>query len=244
MNNEEKRKQLQKLWKIILGGLVCLAVGPFALLIVGLGPAILLSWVIIQFLPWFSASIANWRLKALKAEAARNPVETLQNGYIQQQQKLAEARKAIVTFKSEIESYASELSGFKKQFPQDSLKFEATLTKMRQLYDFREDKYHQAKHQLDAKAVEIEKAEAIWKMAKAAEKLHQTAGMTEQDFLAKIMEETALASVDNSLNAAIAELDLSLAEEVEKAGPTPKLVADKRTTVSEYLTASEMAKAN
>lgn len=80
---EQKRKRIEGLVKI--GGLcvIGLVVAPFIFLtiqgLLGLVLAAGISFTAINFVPWYAAKVANWRLKAIKHEASKNPIETLQN---------------------------------------------------------------------------------------------------------------------------------------------------------------------
>jgi hypothetical protein len=93
--------------------------------------------------------------------------------------------------------------------------------------DIRQKNYRRAVQELMAFDLEIRKAGAIWDMAQAAISMNQAAGMTEDDFLAKISRETAIDSVTTNLNSAIADLETSLLDEPE----LPKLT-DTQTPIT------------
>ncbi len=237
MNNSlspEARKQRAELAVKIVGLLaVCLVLGPFFFVILhGLGAiAAMIAgaaavFTVVKFLPWFALKVGNWRLKAIKAEASRNPVETLQNDYGKRSQALGEFREKIVSFSAEVKNFAGKLVDFNKQYPLEAPKFKEQLGKMKQLLELRQRKYSQAQDNLVAYELEIQKAGAIWDMGQAAAKMNEAAGMTEEDFLAKIQVETAMNSIQTNLNAAFADLEISLLDDdKEKA---QKLFADKQ----------------
>jgi hypothetical protein len=217
VNLESKRKNIERVVKV-LGLLVAgFVVAPFVFIaikgLIGLALAAVVGWGIVFFTPVVAAMMANWRLKALKAEAARNPVETLQNDYAKRQTALAEFRQAIVTFSGEVKNFADKLVDFVKQYPAEAAKFKEQLSKMKQLLALRQKKYTQAQESLVAYELEIQKAGAIWEMGCAAAKMNEAAGMTEDDFLAKIQTETALNSIQTNLNEAFADLEISLLDE-------------------------------
>ena len=238
MNTEQKRKRIELAVKLVGLGIAGFIVAPFVFIaikgLVGLVLAALFGWAVVWFTPVVATTLANWRLKALKAEASRNPVETLQNDYIKRREKLGEFREAIKTFMAEIENFADKLSAFAKQYPQEAPKFKSNLEKMKQLLSLRQNKYKQAERQLEAYELEIQKAGAIWEMGQAAAAMNQAAGMTEEDFMAKVMVETALDSVQKNLNSALAELEVSLLEESESAH-APKLVTEGVEPAVDYL---------
>lgn len=177
--------------------------------------------------PVFSAKIANWRLKALKAEAFKNPVETLQNDYKKRESALGEFRNSINTFSSKVKSFADKVATFKVQYPEEVEKFKKQLEKMEQLLALRRRRYAEAKDQLERYQEEIVKAGAIWDMGQAAAEMSQAAGMTEGDWEAKIMVETALSSVTENMNKAFAELETSLIDEESEASSV-----DRKTTAN------------
>lgn len=218
----EKRKQrIMKIGKVGLLALVGFVVAPFIFLaikgLIGLVVAAGIGLLLINITPVLMEKFANWRLKAIKAEAAKNPIETLQRDFGQRQDALQRFREAITTFSAATMTFGDKLDGFKEQFPKDATKFEQQLAKMKKLLDIRRLRYKEAEDALEQYAAEIDRAKAIWAMGLEAAKMNKAAGMTEEDFLAKIKVETALDSVQTSMNTAFAELETSLLEaKVEK----------------------------
>lgn len=217
---EQRKQRLETIVKVV--GLLAIAVilGPLYLTILhGLGviAALLVGvgvlFTVNKFLPYFALAIGNARLKAIKAEAAKNPVETLQNDYMKRQSALEEFRQKITVFAAEVMNFADKLVEFSQKFPAEAPKFKENLAKMKQLLALRQKKYSQAQDNLAAYELEIQKAGAIWDMGQAAAKLNEAAGMTEEDFFAKIQVETALNSVQTNLNQAFADLEISLLDE-------------------------------
>lgn len=222
----EQRKQRTELIVKVIGLLgVCLVLGPLAttlaaggMALAGLIAGAAALFTVWKFIPWFALKVGNARLKAIKAEAAKNPVETLQNDYRKRQSALAEFRQKIIDFSAEIANFADKLNDFAAKFPTEAPKFKEQLSAMKKLRDIRLAKYKRAEENLEAYELEIQKAGAIWEMGQAAAKMNECAGMTEDDFLQKIQVETALGSITTSMNTAFAELELSLAEEEQAKG--------------------------
>jgi hypothetical protein len=235
----EQRKQRTELVIKVVGLLgVCLVLGPLATTLAAGGMALAglivgaaALFTVVKFIPWFALKIGNARLKAIKAEAAKNPVETLQNDYQKRQTALGEFRQKIVNFSAEVKNFADKLVDFNKRFPAEAPKFKEQLAKMKQLLDLRQKKYQQAQDNLGAYELEIQKAGAIWDMGQAAAKMNEAAGMTEEDFLQKIQVETALDSITINLNEAFADLEISLMDDdKEKA---KELYAQKQQQLGE-----------
>ena len=153
MDNEQKKKNAILAVKL-LGGLgIGFVVAPFIFIaiqgIIGLIVAAAISFVCWKFTGWFAMKVGNWRLKAIKAEAMKNPIETLQNDFVRRQDALTKFRGSISKFTAEIANFADKLVGFNKQYPEEAEKFKGQLNKMKQLLSLRENKYREADRNLD-----------------------------------------------------------------------------------------------
>jgi len=218
MNDLElKRDRIEKVVKIVSLLVVGFFVAPVVFIsikgLIGLVIAGAISLVVVNLIPWFSAVVANWRLKALKHEAARNPIETLQNDYRKRIDALQAFRQSILNSKAEVASFRDKLDGFKRQYPADAAKFDEQYRQMLALLKLRGKKYEEAKGNLERYDGEITRAKAIWDMAQAAAAMNKAAGVDADEFFAKIQVETALDSVQKNLNLAFADLEMSLVDE-------------------------------
>jgi hypothetical protein len=96
---EVKRKRIETAVKILALGVVGFFVAPFIFAaiggMIGLAIAGVVGLVAINLAPSVAVAVANWRLKALKAVAAANPIETLENRYQDRQSALAGIRENI-----------------------------------------------------------------------------------------------------------------------------------------------------
>jgi len=226
---QEKRKRIERMVKGgVAGFAVIIALGFVSgLIIAGVQAlfAIVFAGIagvtLVNLAPLVAFKFSNWRLKELKAEASKNPIETLQNQYGERHDALLRFKSAIETFVGEVKGFKDKLEGFKVQFPADAPKFEDQLNQMVKLLHIRKEKYKEAKGQLELFDQEISRAKAIWEMGLAAVAMNKASGDMEGDFMAKIKVETALDSVTSSMNMAFAELETSLLDE-EK---TPKQIA-------------------
>lgn len=221
MDLEARRQRIQNIVRLLALLTVGFFVAPFIFIaikgLVGLAIAGTMGIGMYYLSFPISAALANWRLKLIKAEAARNPVETLQNDYQKRQSALNSFKESIRNFTAEVQTFADKLSMFTKQYPAEAPKYRDQLSKMNQLLQLREAKFKQAQKNLADYEMEIQKAGAIWEMGCAAAKMNKAAGMTEDDFFAKIQVETALDSVQKNLNMAFADLEVSLLDEDNSA---------------------------
>lgn len=212
-------------WGLGLGAAVLVAPVVFLAVkgIVGLAAAAVVGLVLINGAPVLAMTLANWKLKGIKYAATSNPVETLQNAYREQDAALDRFRQSITDFRAEVANFSTQVDGFAAQFPQDASKFSAQLEAMNRLLKVRESRYQTARGELQKFAGEIKRAEAIWKMGQAAQRLNKAAGFSDDDFLARIKTETALDSVQSSMNKAFAELETSLMDETPHPVDLPTL---------------------
>ena len=167
------------------------------------GAVCFVTWT---FLPNFERKMANWRLKALKAEAAANPVETLQNNYQHAAEALEKKKQGLIDFKSGVRAYADQVGEFKRRWPQDGPKYDAILARLQATAVTFEAKYRESVKNLADFQMEIEKAEAEWNLGNAAAKA-QGIAMTQGDFDDMISTKTALGSVQLNLDRALSDLD-------------------------------------
>jgi DNA repair exonuclease SbcCD ATPase subunit len=230
VNLDIRKEKLATKVKWGLALLAALIVSPVIFMIVqglvGLAIAGVVGLAIISFAPVVAMKFANWKLRAIKAEAAANPVETMQNVYREKDGSIKAFAQRIEDFATEVGNFDDKLDGFKTEFPADAAKFEATLQAMTSLLSRRRARLTEARQELNSFASEIRKADAIWKMGLAAQSMHRAAGMTEDDFMQRIKTETAIDAVQSNLNRALAQLETSLAEEMPAIENNPSQVID------------------
>lgn len=223
MNDIElKRVKIERLAKI---GALCLAgflIAPIILAtikgIIGLIIAGVITLAAVNLAPWYCAKVANWRIMALKHEAAKNPIPTLENEYIARASKLDQFKDSLENFKAAVKAFYSKLNDVKKRFPEEAQQFEDNYAKLKQLEDLRSRKYLDARQSLADFRASIDKAQIIWDLGQEAKKTSDAAGIGDEDILADIKTKTAIDSVQRSLDTAFADLEISLLEE----GAAPK----------------------
>ncbi len=250
IDDQKRRQRIETVVKVVGLAVVGFIVAPFIFVaikgLIGLAIAGTIGLAGIYATPWIAAKFANWRLKLIKAEAMKNPIETLQNDYSRRQEALGQFLESIKKFAAEVMTFKDKLVTFSKQYPDEADKFKDNLLKMNQLLQLRQAKYKDAKENLADYELEIQKASAIWDMGQAAAQMNKAAGMSQDDFFAKIAVETALDSVQKNLNTAFAELETSLLDEDKdvKAMRESKanlLVADQSTPDSSGRTRTKIA---
>jgi len=190
---------------------IWVAIGGIIGLIVAVG-VILVAWML---RPVAFSFAANMRLKLIKAEAAKNPVETLQNDLKDKAQALANRKDAIETLNSQIRTFSDKVDEIKASYGPDDAgyqKLSRDLADLRRVYAHRCEKWKEAREQLKLYEEEIKRANMIWEAAQAAAAARETSGLTEDEFFAKLRTETAFEAIKKSYNDALASLDTALLE--------------------------------
>lgn len=258
MNVAEKALQKEKLTKLAKYGVIGLAgllFAPIAFMtiggMIGLGVAAIVAYIGYSMAPVVAVKIANAKYRALDAErvdhiakvqtaAAENPIETL---IIQSQQKRDASDKfklSITTFRTEVKNFEDQLKTFAREYPEDVDRFKNQLEAMNKLLAFRESRYKQLQVELDNFDEAIKRAQAMWKMSQAAQKMNKMAGMEVGDQFEKIKADSAINSVMTSMNRAFSEMETALLDnkEVQQAvlavenNESPALIADSQTITS------------
>lgn len=191
----------------VIKGLVMLIVGIALVLLLVNGGSVLAN------------KFKLWKYAALKADARKSPIETLQTEYAADKVKLAERLEKIVKFSAKCKDYKDKLDGFIRGFPQDAAKFQTVYEGMVALLMQRKRKYAEAKLALEDREKEIQRADAIWQMVLASADLKEEAGDVEDEYISKLKQETALDAVRSGFNKSMADLDVLLMEEVDITTP-------------------------
>lgn len=221
MNDLElKRKRIETVVKVLGLGAVAFFLAPFIVMtikgLIGLTVAAVISLLVVNVgVPWFAIKLANWRLKALKYEASLNPIETLENQYGQRVEALNGIRDNLKEFFAVVQELASQIKEHEERYPDKPSQFTEKYQKMLALYNQRAIKYKQAQKNLGQFAELIEEKRSDWKVAQAAAKAMKLANVG-QDFQDKLMQDTALSSIQDGLNLAFSELEVSLLDEANQ----------------------------
>lgn len=227
----------------LLGVAAVLVAGEFGGLIISgvealfaLAAAGVTAAVCVYFLPVITFKLANARMKMIVGEAEHNPIETLRNDYIYRQNQLQRADDSIQEFEMEIRNYDDQCREFKEQYPDEAENF---LEISQAMHDgLREMKSEQAiaRAAVADLAQKIKKAEAIYKMSLAAQRVTSLSRDSQEKVFADIKQQVAFDAVRSQLNRSFAALDRAMAKrtELSQRAAAPALPA---TTVTDTLPA-------
>ena len=218
---EQRAQHWHTIGKVAAFGVLGLIVSPIIGLaiygMVGILIAAAIGFGSIMFAPVVGTWAFNARLKMIKAEAAKNPIETLQAELQRQLQVLEQKKAAIETFNARIATFDNQIDDFRRNYPEEVGKYEEILDKMKQRSAQLVQQYKAATAQTKSFSKEIEKAEAIWKMAQAAAEAMKCTPTTD-DFYAKIKVGTSIDAVRESMNRAISTIDTASLDDISSMG--------------------------
>jgi hypothetical protein len=214
---ELKRKRIETFGKVLGLGIAGFLFAPIAyatitgvisLLVVG----VIALAVVNVGVPWFAVSLANWRLKALKSAAAANPIETLENRYQDRQNALVGIRENIKKSYSVLQELYAQIQEHAEKYPNRPSQYLEKYNKLKALVELRGKKYKQAQVNLAAFGELIEEKRSDWKIAQTMAAASELANVGE-DFTSKLLQDTALNTIQDGLNMAFSELETSLLDE-------------------------------
>jgi hypothetical protein len=224
----QKKAALIK-WAII--GACCVVAAPAALMVLKGVVALAVAGVVgagsIFFAPVVAQRMAIQRVKMEVRSAEENPIETLQNEYVQMQKDAESFEKEVTAFAAEVDSFAQQTQEYKKEYPDDAKLFEDQLTAMRTLQTYKEGKFKQAQADLHTFDGVVKRAKAMWKMALSAKRMNEIAGRQSVDVFSQIRKDTSLDTVRQATYQSFAEVRTALLKKVDMpgAGGQAKLAA-------------------
>lgn len=202
--------------KIAAYGILGFFISPFVLSaiqgLLGLIALVAIYGIVWVMLPAIGDAGKNLRLKLIKAEAARNPIETLEAEHLRRTHVLQERKVKIENLAAKTNGFGTKLAGFKRDYPEEAPVYQEIYDKMVLLLKRSREQWVIAEQQLEAFEGEIEKAKAKWAMALAASDLRQDAGRVEAEFLAKLKVNYSFETIETGMNLAFAQLDTLLME--------------------------------
>lgn len=201
--------------------------GAIGLLVVGV-----VAVTLINVMPIISIKFANWKLKELKAEADKNPIETLEREYATQVDELRVRGQTIEKFSAQVRIYKDKSDKFAKEFPDEAAKFREEYLNMKELLRLQVLAFQKVKADLADFDKQIQKARAIWDMTQELAKLRQFAGGAAEEYYRRIQVDTALNSVQKSIGEAFASLDMALLDAQSADRKPAKKAAKTEITVS------------
>lgn len=169
------------------------------------GALMLGTWMV---LPAVESFAANMRLKLVKSEAARNPVETLQNDHRQQTVVLNERLKGIDEMAGAVRTLDEVIDRLESEFPDspELPQLREDHAELVSLEKHRRQDWQEARVTLGLFENEIRRVSRLWDVAQAAARARKSSGLTEGEWMNKLKSETAITTIRTNLNTQLSAL--------------------------------------
>ncbi|CUJ49325.1 Uncharacterised protein [Achromobacter sp. 2789STDY5608633] len=216
-DTEAKRRWLARLGLGAVSVVVFGLLAPFLFMGVGGLVAAIVFLVVggaaMALAPAMSMKFANWRIKAIQAEARRNPIQTMTAVLIRRRQDLGKQNAKIDKYEAAVQLFESKVKSLKRQFPDDQKGFEEQLEGMRKLLALRRERARDAKAQLAVFEAEIDKQKARYEVAMAALQVErQSKNIDDQEVFDKIKINESFDAVELAVGESFAQLSSALDE--------------------------------
>lgn len=223
---EVKRQKYNTAFKVGLIGLAALIISPIIFMVVqglvGAAIAAGIGLVVVNAAPVVSMKLANWKVKGIVAEAAKNPIETMTNLLIEKRKAYQQFKESVTNAVTARNSFAEKCTKFAKQYPARAPEFQKQLDNMTALVEQKKRALNDAEEALKQGALKLEEMKAYWDMSQAAIEANKAAGMDTGDFYEKLKVDTACDAVFDSMSKAFAQLEVEAALQIDN-DPSPTL---------------------
>lgn len=230
MEDQVKKQQFIKIATVGVALVACALALPViiygALGMMGFLIAGAIGLIGINAAPVVALKLSDWKYRAMDEERVQhiekvvkaaevNPIETLIQQSMEKRQASDAFKQSISAFSTEVKNFTDQIKEFGKEYPDDVARFQAQLDAMNKLLSFRQDRYKQLQKELDNFDSAIKRAQAMWKMSQAAQKMNKMAGVELADPFVKIKADAAIDSVMTSMNRAFSEMETALLDNKE-----------------------------
>lgn len=213
--NDDRKARLATAVKWSIGVAAAALVAPIVFLAikgaVGIIVATILGLAIVNFAPVLSMKFANWKLRAIKSEAATNPIETLENLIIAKEAAFERFKSAVETGVKARRDFAQKTEAFKTRYPHRAAEFEQSLANMTEVMRQKTQALRDAQQTLEDAHHKLDEMRAYWAMSQDLQAANEQTGMDTGDLYEKMKADTAVDAVFGSVNAAFAQLEVAAA---------------------------------
>lgn len=205
--------------------LVALVISPiiFAIVkgVVGLALAAVILLVLNALAPAFSIWLGQLKYGAMRAVISRAPVDALVQRLDERWKAIGTAAEALKTQAAELQQFKAKVSQYVRDWPEEAPAMQEKLAAYEKLFALRTDMFKRAKQDTQEFARKVDKAEAVYSMALADQKLAKSFGK-QRDFDAYFREKVAFEEIDKASATSLASLQMALLdEELDKKVDAP-----------------------
>lgn len=155
-----------------------------------------------------SRKLANWRIKEIKAEARKNPIETMENEALDMAGRIEKFKEALTTRKAQGAAWVAEIDELRKDDPEGAAVYDKEIEDYHTEMTTRDAELAQAVIDLEEFHEVIKKAARRWKVAQLSDEF-RAANMSEREqYMRKIVIDEALTAVKDRAHEATARLNV------------------------------------
>ena len=155
-----------------------------------------------------SRKLANWRIKEIKAEARKNPIETMENEALDMAGQIEKFKEALTSRKSQGAAWLAEIEELRSEDPEGAAVYDQEIKDYETEMTTRDEQLAQAVIDLEDFREVIKKAARRWKVAQMSDEF-RAANMSEREqYMRKIVIDEALTAVKDRAHEATARLNV------------------------------------
>lgn len=211
---EQKKAAFEKKAKIVLAIGAGLLFAPFAAVaiggLIGLCVAVAIAIVGINLAPVFARKMANLKMKMIMDEARKNPIEAMNTIYLDNMQTIKAADEKIRNFAARLGDFKSNVKDLAARFPSEAKDYQDMVDKLTLVLRRRIEKQRVAKAAAASYHDKMDRADAIYAIAKEANSMQELAGDMQKQVFQDIEKKVAFDSVNHEFNLAVSELTLEV----------------------------------
>ncbi len=178
--------------------------------LLGLGVVGVIGVGFIQMLPLLGQKLENNLLKLRKAEARRNPVEQLENRYLERSRQLETAKQALTTIRTNISAMGNQLEKQAKNDPgHDLTSARKSYNSMFVFYEANVGRFTEAQKILDDFRIAIDRKRFEYQFAQSGQAALECLNSTQVDEQTKeLLSDEAVLSIETQYNQVFATMEL------------------------------------
>jgi chromosome segregation ATPase len=230
LDPESKRKGIETAVKLGLIGVACAVAAPLAWMALE-GAIAIAAFAGVALLAWGAAPavatyVANKRIQALVAVIEANPIETMQNLYVEKSEELEQQASAVRDFDTEVRNVKDMIRQFEQTDPEEAKEYREMADQMEAgLIELKREQTA-ATGELASFKGQIDKARRIYKMAQAMNKALEKSTSAQAQVFADIKEKVAFDTVRTNLNRAFSNLSSAVDRRRNSAMFAPKQLTE------------------
>lgn len=184
-------------------------------------PVLGAMYVMLKLVPWFSLKASNIGMRMFVKEVEENPIESMLSLRIEQEKEIDESDLNNAEWEGEIENFRDKVKDIEKKYPEEVESYAKILAEMEMGLTDAKSAQEEARRDLEDLIAKIDKAQTLFDMALAVEKVTAFSKSAEARVFRDIKEKVAFDAVRKKLNASRAHLALARARRQTRGALPP-----------------------